>query len=280
MSGNIERLLEVMARLRDPNGGCPWDLEQTFHTIAPHTIEEAYEVADAIEQGDMAALKDELGDLLFQVVYYAQMAREAGDFDFDAIAGAITDKMIRRHPHVFGDVTVESADAMVLRWEDQKAVEREAKAAAEGGKPPSVLDGITGGLPALTRAIKLQKRAARVGFDWAATPDILDKIEEEIGELRAELGGADRARLQDELGDVLFAVTNLARRLDIDPETALRGTNAKFDHRFRRIEALLADDGRTPDQSNLDEMETLWQRAKREETALGDAGTGVDGNKE
>jgi ATP diphosphatase len=261
-----------MARLRDPNGGCPWDLEQTFHTIAPHTIEEAYEVADAIEQGDMTALKDELGDLLFQVVYYAQMAREAGEFDFDAIAGAITDKMIRRHPHVFGDVTVESADAMVLRWEDQKAVEREAKAAAEGDAPPSVLDGITGGLPALTRAIKLQKRAARVGFDWAEAPDILDKIEEEIGELRAELGEADKARLQDELGDVLFAMTNL--------ETALRGTNAKFDRRFRRIEALLADDGRTPDQSNLDEMETLWQRAKREETALGDAGTGVDGNKE
>jgi ATP diphosphatase len=279
MSGNIDRLIEVMARLRDPNGGCPWDLEQTFHTIAPHTIEEAYEVADAIESGDMTALKDELGDLLFQVVYYAQVARESGEFDFDAIAGAISDKMIRRHPHVFGDVKVDSADEMVLRWEDQKAVEREAKAANQG-RHLSVLDGITGGLPALTRAIKLQKRAARVGFDWAATADILDKIEEEIGELRAELGEADRARLQDELGDVLFAVTNLARRLDIDPETALRGTNAKFDRRFRRIEALLADDGRTPDQSNLDEMETLWQRAKREETALGDADTGVDGNKE
>lgn len=269
-----------MARLRDPDGGCPWDLEQTFHTIAPHTIEEAYEVADAIESGDMAALKDELGDLLFQVVYYAQMAREAGKFDFDAIAGAISDKMIRRHPHVFGNVKVDSADEMVLRWEDQKAVEREAKAAADGGKPPSVLDGITGGLPALTRAIKLQKRAARVGFDWAATPDILDKIEEEIGELRAELAVADKARLQDELGDVLFAVTNLARRLDIDPETALRGTNAKFDRRFRRIESLLADDGRTPDQSNLDEMETLWQRAKREETALGATETRADEKKE
>jgi ATP diphosphatase len=279
MSRNIDRLLEIMARLRDPNGGCPWDLEQTFHTIAPHTIEEAYEVADAIEHGDMAALKDELGDLLFQVVYYAQMAREAGDFDFDAIAGAISDKMIRRHPHVFGDVTVDSADAMVLRWEDQKAVEREAKA-ANAGQPLSVLDGITGGLPALTRAIKLQKRAARVGFDWAETPDILDKIEEEIGELRHELAEADKARLQDELGDLLFAVTNLARRLEIDPETALRGTNAKFDRRFRRIESLLADDGRTPDQSNLDEMETLWQRAKREETALGDTAAQGDTKKE
>jgi nucleoside triphosphate diphosphatase len=223
----------------------------------------------------MAALKDELGDLLFQVVYYAQMAREAGDFDFDAIAGAISDKMIRRHPHVFGNLTVDSADAMVLRWEDQKAVEREAKA-VNAGQPLSVLDGITGGLPALTRAIKLQKRAARVGFDWAETPDILDKIEEEIGELRHELAEADKARLQDELGDLLFAVTNLARRLDIDPETALRGTNAKFDRRFRRIESLLADNGRTPDQSNLDEMETLWQRAKREETAL--SGTAAEGD--
>jgi nucleoside triphosphate diphosphatase len=275
MSRNIDRLLEIMARLRDPEGGCPWDLEQTFRTIAPHTIEEAYEVADAIEQGDMPALKDELGDLLFQVVYYAQMAREAGDFDY-AIAGAISDKMIRRHPHVFGDVTVDSADAMVVRWEDQKAAERKAKAANEGQRL-SVLDGITGGLPALTRSIKLQKRAARVGFDWAETPDILDKIEEEISELRAELAEADKARLQDELGDLLFAVTNLARRLDIDPETALRGTNAKFDRRFRRIESLLAEDGRTPDQSNLDEMETLWQRAKREETALGS--TATDSNK-
>jgi ATP diphosphatase len=270
MSRNIDRLLDIMARLRDPNGGCPWDLEQTFRTIAPHTIEEAYEVADAIEQDDLPALKEELGDLLFQVVFYAQMAKEAGEFDFDAIAGAIADKMLRRHPHVFGDVTVESADAMVARWEDQKAAERAAKSAAEG-TIPSVLDNIVGGLPALTRAIKLQRRAARVGFDWAATADILDKIEEEIGELRAELAAADKARLQDELGDVLFAVTNLARRLDIDPETALRGTNAKFDRRFRRIEALLAETGRGPEQSDLDEMETLWQRAKREETALAPA---------
>ncbi|EWY42255.1 nucleoside triphosphate pyrophosphohydrolase [Skermanella stibiiresistens SB22] len=267
MSRNIDRLLEIMARLRDPNGGCPWDLEQTFRTIAPHTIEEAYEVADAIEQDDLPALKEELGDLLFQVVFYAQMAKEAGEFDFDAIAGAIADKMLRRHPHVFGDVTVESADAMVVRWENQKAAERAAKAAAEG-TVPSVLDNVVGGLPALTRAIKLQRRAARVGFDWAATADILDKIDEEIAELRAELAAADKARLQDELGDVLFAVTNLARRLDIDPETALRGTNAKFDRRFRRIEALLAETGRGPEQSDLDEMETLWQRAKREETAL------------
>jgi nucleoside triphosphate diphosphatase len=264
MSRNIDRLLEIMARLRDPDGGCPWDLEQTFRTIAPHTIEEAYEVADAIEQGDMAALKDELGDLLFQVVYYAQMAREAGDFDFDAIAGAISDKMIRRHPHVFGDVTVDSADAMVVRWEDQKAAERDAKAEAEG-RQASVLDGVTGGLPALTRALKLQKRAARVGFDWTDVADILDKIEEEIGELRHELAEANKGRMQDELGDLLFAVVNLARRLDIDPETALRGTNAKFERRFRRIETLLSEAGRRPEDAGLDDMEALWQQAKREE---------------
>jgi len=268
MSRNIDRLLEIMARLRDPESGCPWDLEQSFRTIAPHTIEEAYEVADAIEQDDLPALKDELGDLLFQVVFYAQMARERGAFDFDAIAGAISDKMIRRHPHVFGDVTVASADAMVVRWEDQKAAEREAKAAAEDRRP-SVLDGVIAGLPALTRAIKLQKRAARVGFDWTDAADILDKIEEEIGELRAEFAEADKTRLQDEMGDLLFALANLARRLDLDPETALRGTNAKFDRRFRRIEELLAEVGRSPERASLDEMETLWQRAKREEKSLG-----------
>jgi ATP diphosphatase len=264
MSRNIDRLLEIMARLRDPERGCPWDLEQTFRTIAPHTIEEAYEVADAIEQGDMPALKDELGDLLFQVVFYAQMARERGTFDFDAIAGAICDKMIRRHPHVFGDVTVDSADAMVVRWEDQKAAERDAKAEAEG-RQASVLDGVTGGLPALTRALKLQKRAARVGFDWTDVADILDKIEEEIGELRHELAEANKGRMQDELGDLLFAVVNLARRLDIDPETALRGTNAKFERRFRRIETLLSEAGRRPEDAGLDDMEALWQQAKREE---------------
>jgi ATP diphosphatase len=264
MSRNIDRLLEIMARLRDPERGCPWDLEQTFRTIAPHTIEEAYEVADAIEQDDMPALKDELGDLLFQVVFYAQMARERGTFDFDAIAGAICDKMIRRHPHVFGDVTVDSADAMVVRWEDQKAAERNAKAEAEG-RQASVLDGVTGGLPALTRAVKLQKRAARVGFDWTDPADILDKIEEEIGELRHELADADKSRMQDELGDLLFAVVNLARRLDIDPETALRGTNAKFERRFRRIETLLSEAGRRPEDAGLDDMEALWQQAKREE---------------
>ena len=261
---NIDRLLAVMARLRDPQSGCPWDLEQDFRSIVPHTIEEAYEVADAIERDDLDELREELGDLLFQVVFYAQMAGERGAWDFDAVAGAITDKMIRRHPHVFGPDSVESAEAMVVRWEDQKARERADKAAAEGRKA-SVLDGVIGGLPALTRALKLQKRAARVGFDWTDAADILDKIEEEIGELRAELAGRDRDRLEDEVGDLLFAVTNLARRLEVEPESALRRTNAKFERRFRQVEALLADQGRSADDATLAEMEALWQQAKREE---------------
>ncbi|MFM2042190.1 MAG: nucleoside triphosphate pyrophosphohydrolase [Pseudomonadota bacterium] len=266
MPTNIQRLLDIMARLRDPQTGCPWDVEQTFRTIAPHTIEEAYEVADAIENGDMASLKDELGDLLFQVVFYAQMAREQGDFDFESIAGHIADKMIRRHPHVFGDQVVATADDQTANWERMKAAEREAKAARDG-RPLSALDGVIPGLPALTRALKLQKRAARVGFDWTRSEEILDKIEEEIGELRAELTRGDRnpAAVQDELGDLLFALVNLARRLDVDPETALRGTNAKFDRRFRQVEGWLAEQGRGPAEATLEEMEALWVRAKRTE---------------
>ncbi len=262
----IDRLLAVMARLRDPEDGCPWDVEQNFRTIAPHTIEEAYEVADAIERGDMGELRDELGDLLFQVVFYAQMAQEQGDFDFEAVASGIADKMIRRHPHVFGDVSVETAEEMTRRWEDQKAAERADKAAADGRADSSILDGVIPGLPALTRALKLQKRAARVGFDWTEPKEILDKIEEEIGELRAELAeNGTPARIEDELGDLSFALVNLARRLDVDPESALRGTNAKFDRRFRRIEGWLAEQGRSTDQAGLDELEALWQRAKGEE---------------
>ncbi len=264
-ASGIDRLLAVMARLRDPDGGCPWDLEQSFRTIAPHTIEEAYEVADAIERDDMAELKDELGDLLFQVVFYSQMAREQGDFDFEAVAAAIADKMIRRHPHVFSDVTVETADEMSERWEFQKAEERAEKAAVDG-RAASVLDGVVPGLPALTRALKLQKRAARVGFDWTRPKEILDKIEEEIGELRAEIDGAGTPdRIEDEIGDLAFALVNLARRLDVDPDSALRRTNGKFERRFRRIEQWLAEDGRTPDDADLDELEALWQRAKGEE---------------
>ncbi len=266
MAHNIDRLIEIMARLRDPQSGCPWDLEQTYRTIAPHTIEEAYEVADAIEKGDMAALREELGDLLFQVVYYSQFAREDGLFDFDEVAGVIADKMISRHPHVFGSEEIRTADHQTPRWEEHKAAERAAKAAAQGQAPPSALDGVIAGLPALTRALKLQRRAARVGFDWTDARDILDKIEEEVNELRSEMTqGAAQERISDELGDLLFALVNLARRLDVDPEGALRGTNAKFERRFHRIEQLLGDQGRKPEGTTLDEMEALWQQAKREE---------------
>jgi ATP diphosphatase len=259
----IDRLLDLMALLRDPNGGCPWDLEQDFATIAPHTIEEAYEVAEAIERGDMAALKDELGDLLFQTVFYAQMAKERGAFDFDAIAEAITEKMIRRHPHVFGTASVESAEAQIHAWEAHKAEERRARASAEG-RSPSVLDGVTGGLPALTRAVKLQKRAARVGFDWRAAEEVLAKIEEEVAEVRAELG-AGRDRLASELGDLLFAVVNLARHLELDPETALRHANTKFERRFRAIEERLAATDQPVGQASLKEMEDAWTAVKHSE---------------
>lgn len=264
----IDRLIAIMARLRDPVGGCPWDLAQSFGTIAPHTIEEAYEVADAIGRGDLADLKEELGDLLFQVVFYARLGEERGAFDFDAIATAIADKMVRRHPHVFAGAAADGVGTMTDRWEAQKAAERAQRAANEG-RPPSVLDGVITALPALTRALKLQKRAARVGFDWTEATHILDKIEEEIGELRAVLrdGGAPD-RMEDELGDLMFAVVNLARRLEIDPEGALRRTNAKFERRFHRIEALLAEQGRTLVDAGLDEMEALWQQAKREDSAI------------
>ncbi len=262
----IERLREVMRRLRDPRAGCPWDVEQSFAPIAPYTIEEAYEVAEAIQNADMDALKDELGDLLLQVVFHAQMAAEAGTFDFDAVAAAIADKMIRRHPHVFGDRTVDDAAAQTKAWEAQKAAERAAKARAAGAAP-SALDGVTVGLPALSRALKLQRRAGRVGFDWKDAPPILDKIAEEVGELRHEMAAParDAARLADELGDLLFACVNLARHLELDPESALRGTNAKFERRFRRVEALLAAAGKRPEQATLDEMERLWEQAKNEE---------------
>ncbi len=258
----IDRLLELMARLRDPEGGCPWDVAQDFATIAPHTIEEAYEVADAIERGDMDALQDELGDLLFQTVFHAQMARERGAFDFDAVAEGITRKMIRRHPHVFADASVDTAEAQTHAWEEHKAQERRAQAEAEG-RAPSVLDGVTAGLPALTRAVKLQKRAARVGFDWRSAVEVLAKIDEEVAEVRQELGPeADRDRQADELGDLLFAVVNLARHLAIDPEGALRGANAKFERRFRSVEERLAAAGRPVGQATLEEMERAWTLAK------------------
>ena len=258
----MNRLLAVMARLRNPEGGCPWDLEQDFATIAPYTIEEAYEVADAIERQDMPALKDELGDLLLQVVFHAQMAREAGRFDFTDVAAGISEKMIRRHPHVFGDVAIETSDAQTKAWEEHKENERRAKAAAEG-REASVLDGVAAGLPALMRALKLQRRAARVGFDWADTRDVFLKIDEELTEIKSELNGDHKPeRLLDEVGDLLFAVVNFARHLDVDPETALRHANAKFERRFRGIEARLAEAGRGPADADLAELESLWQQVK------------------
>jgi ATP diphosphatase len=267
---DLLRLLDIMARLRDPEHGCPWDRAQSFATIAPYTVEEAYEVAEACERGDMGALKDELGDLLFQVVFHARMAQEAGLFAFNDVARAIADKMLRRHPHVFADAVIADAAAQTIAWEEHKAAERRAKAAAHGGPPMSALDGVGDALPALTRALKLQARAARVGFDWPTPPPILDKIDEELGELRDAMdAGAAPAALEEEMGDLLFAVVNLARRLTIDPEQALRQACRKFDRRFRRVEALLAATGRAPVTATLDEMEEKWQEAKAEERSAG-----------
>lgn len=262
---SLEKLLEVMARLRDPVGGCPWDQVQDFRTIAPYTIEEAYEVADAIRRGgpsgpDWPALLDELGDLLFQVVYHARMAEEAGRFGFADVAEAITAKMVRRHPHVFGEAAARDASGQTAAWESQKAAERAAR--AETG----TLAGIPPGLPALTRAAKLTRRAAQVGFDWPEAGAVLDKLEEEAAELRAELGpNADRARLADEVGDLLFVLANLARNLDLDPEDCLAGANAKFERRFKAVERALARRGMGPDEATLDEMEAEWQAAKAAE---------------
>lgn len=258
---SIDRLLSIMARLRDPEGGCPWDIEQSFATIAPYTIEEAYEVADAIQSDDMAALRDELGDLLFQVVFYAQMAREIGAFDFDTVVDGIADKMVRRHPHVFGDADIGSAAMQTLAWETHKAAERAADETRSG-----ILDGVARALPALLRAAKLQKRAARVGFDWPSIEPVFAKLDEEVAELReAMAGSSDQDAVAEELGDLLFVCANLGRHAGVDPEDALRRANEKFERRFRRIEALLAAEGRTPDDSDLAEMDALWERAKREE---------------
>jgi len=266
---HIQKLLDIMARLRDPENGCPWDVEQTFASIVPHTIEEAYEVAETIETGDMAALKDELGDLLFQVVFYAQMAKEAGDFDFNAVVDAVSDKMVRRHPHVFADAHIEDAEAQTAAWEDQKQQERSnVNGNADiDGPAASALDGVITALPALTRAFKLQKRAARVGFDWPTLGSVIGKVREELAEVEAEIDEADPERLTDELGDLMFCCVNLARKLEIDAETALRGGNAKFERRFRRMEVLLADDGMGFKDMPVDDvLDKYWTQAKREET--------------
>jgi MazG family protein len=262
MASPLARLLEVMARLRDPQRGCPWDREQNFSTIAPYTIEEAYEVADAIARGDMVALKDELGDLLFQVVFHARMAEEQNLFAFEDVAAAIADKMERRHPHVFGSVQIDSVTAQDKAWEEHKAAERRDRAQASG-TAESVLDGVALALPALLRADKIQKRAARIGFDWPDARPVIEKLHEEIAELETELQKpAERRALEDEMGDILFAAANLARKLDIDPEAALRHATAKFERRFRRVETLAAEHAVGTD---LDALEALWAQVKREE---------------
>ncbi len=257
---SIDRLREVMARLRDPEGGCPWDVEQTFDTIAPYTIEEAYEVADAIERRDWDGLRGELGDLLLQVVYHARMAEEEERFDFDDVARAISNKMVRRHPHVFGaDSDNRSADEQTVAWEAQKTAERHA--AGERG----TLDGVALGLPALTRALKLQKRLAQVGFDWGSAAEALEKVAEEAREVAAAETSADR---EAEVGDLFFSLVNLSRHLGVDPEAALRRTNAKVERRFAAVEAQLAAGGSTPREADLAEMDALWNAAKSAEETL------------
>ena len=258
----FDRLLGIMARLRDPEGGCPWDLEQSFRTIVPHTIEEAYEVADAIERDDMPALKEELGDLLFQVVFHARMAEEAGLFNFDDVAASLSEKMIRRHPHVFADTQIRDANHQTEAWETTKAAERRSKSSDD-----SALAGVPANLPALTRAQKIQKRAARVGFDWGNPVPALEKLEEETRELHAELaaGTRDQAKIDEEIGDLLFAAVNVARLAGADAETALRHATQKFERRFHSIEAALAVKGKRPETSTLAEMDALWNDAKARE---------------
>ncbi|MGD9814023.1 MAG: nucleoside triphosphate pyrophosphohydrolase [Hyphomonadaceae bacterium] len=252
-----QAVLDVMARLRDRDAGCPWDVEQTFATIAPYTIEEAYEVADAIERQDMAGLKEELGDLLFQVAFHARMAEELGAFDFADVAQALADKMTERHPHVFGEKIERSAEEQTVAWETLKAEKR----AAKGG---SLLEDVPMALPALMRAEKLTKRAARINFDWPSSAEVLAKLDEELAELKAAQASGDQAHIAEEMGDILFVMANLARKLKVDPEEALRRANAKFTRRFQYIERKLTEAGRTGPQP-LDDMEKLWVEAKRAE---------------
>ncbi|MBV2130639.1 nucleoside triphosphate pyrophosphohydrolase [Arsukibacterium indicum] len=260
MADNIQRLLTIMSRLRDPQTGCPWDLKQSYATIVPYTLEEAYEVADAIAREDFAELKDELGDLLFQVVFYAQLAKEDGRFAFDDCVAAICDKLERRHPHVFGDMQTaegEDAEAVLKNWEALKSNER------KNAGQHSVLDNIPQAMPALSRANKLQKRCATVGFDWPTVDGCWDKVKEEI--LEVEQTAAGSPELAEELGDLMFALVNVVRKHKLDPEAVLRAANNKFETRFRGVEQALAEQGKTPQQSNLDEMEALWQQVKRKQ---------------
>jgi nucleoside triphosphate diphosphatase len=256
---SITRLLSIMAQLRDREHGCPWDCEQSFATIAPYTIEEAYEVADAIERKDMAALKEELGDLLFQVVFHAQIACEASNFTFEDVARALCDKMVSRHPHVFGDRIIETADQQTQNWETMKQAERAQKIKHD----PSILADIPLALPALMRAEKLAKRAARVGFDWPSLEDVFDKLNEETLEVREAVSEGDQDHIEEEIGDMLFVVSNLARKAKVDPELALRKANTKFEARFRYVESQLAAQSKSPATSSLEEMEGLWLDAKQ-----------------
>ncbi|MBP2549452.1 ATP diphosphatase [Neorhizobium galegae] len=270
-SQDILRLLDLMSALRDRQTGCPWDVEQTFETIKPYTIEEAYEVADAIERNDMEDLKDELGDLLFQVVFHAQMASEAGEFQFGDVVEAVMTKMIRRHPHVFARSDVSTPDAVKVQWDEIKAAEKRERAErrARRGLTDDSKSGFLGSVqrsqPALTEALKLQEHAAKVGFDWSDAEPILDKIEEEIAELREALKGGEAHKVKDELGDLIFALVNIGRHVKADPEQALRGTNTKFRRRFRYIEKSLQEVNVSLEEASLDQMEELWQAAKAEE---------------
>lgn len=264
------RLLAIMEKLRDPEDGCPWDVEQTFETIAPHTIEEAYEVADAIEKKDWSHLQEELGDLLLQVVFHAQMAKDEGLFEFDDVAASISAKMLKRHPHVFGGDTIETADAQTIAWEQHKEEERKAKAIELGEVIPSALDGVAAGLPALTRAIKLQKRAIRVGFDWPDVTGVLDKVREELAEVEEEINAPEisQDRIKDEIGDLLFTVVNLARWAKVDPDGALRSCNNKFERRFKAMENGVRGTGKEMTEVPLEEMERHWVAAKMDEKKL------------
>lgn len=256
----MQHLLNIMARLRDPQRGCPWDLQQNFASLVPHTLEEAYEVAEAIESEQYDALRDELGDLLFQVVFYAQLGAEQQRFDFEAIAGAIADKLVRRHPHVFADEQVKDAVHQTSAWEAHKAAERARAAGADA----SALAGVSRTLPALSRAQKLQRRAQRVGFDWPDVEGVMEKIEEELAECRAELHQADTERVQEEVGDLLFACVNFARHLGVDAETALRNANRKFERRFEAMERQLVAQGLDVEQATLEQMDTAWDAVKRQ----------------
>jgi ATP diphosphatase len=262
MSGDIARLIEIMAALRTPGTGCPWDLDQDFRSIAPYTIEEAYEVAEAIELGDLGELRDELGDLLLQVVFHSRMAQEQEAFAFPDVVDAICEKLVRRHPHVFGDADARTAEGVTVQWNEIKAAEKAAKGAPA---PASLLDGVPLALPALTRAVKLQQKASKVGFDWNDAAHVMGKIREETEEVAAELANPDidAKALEEEIGDLLFVVSNLARHAKVDPEQALRGANAKFERRFHHIERRLAEMGSSAEAASLDEMEALWVEAKR-----------------